>query len=295
MKTTNLKLYWFIISGILFTLLWLTLFVAGLLIDSSYYRAALNYGFAKPVDWMWTILTFTLSNVALLAFLAGLLGGICSKVSITESFTLTEEKLKESNHSSILFENPFISAFRGVFVFVGILSIQYLSSFSDLGTIGSSSAQEKTAKEQSDQLYVKLLETLDDSTSKAIIKDLQLKEEKRLQESSPDSLISEIFCYTDSISCLSDNSSGADLIRIRNWEEKIKSIRRNLKVPSIADIPGMTSYSYFKFAIIVSLLAFIFGYDPRRFTDFLSKLPIPGKNSENKKDSDKEGNKKTEN
>jgi hypothetical protein len=61
-------------------------------------------------------------------------------------------------------------------------------------------------------------------------------------------------------------------------------LRRSLKPPSNVDFSGIgiSSFSYFKFAVIFSFLAFIFGYDHTRFTSFLGKLPFFGNNKNGK-------------
>jgi hypothetical protein len=277
-KPKKYRLYIYIISGILVTLLWIVLFICGLLIDSSYYRAALNYGFADLSDWVWTTITFTLSNVALLAFLAGLLGGICSLTIATEGFTLGKNEIKKKIEgkeiSPMQIENPFLSSFRGVFVFVGILTLQYVSSFSDLGSIGRSVEQGKIAAEKDmDKFYLDLLDTISDSISKENLTALWEKREKEQEKTNNNALLDSIFKYKIELNSLKKDSKDYATMR-KLYKEKIDKLRRNITVPAIADIPGMSSYSYFQFAIIVSLMAFVFGYDPRRFAEFISNLPL---------------------
>jgi hypothetical protein len=333
-----------IIGGILILLLWIVLFVSGLLINSSYYRAALNYGYAEWWDWIMTILTFTLSNVPLLAFLAGTLGGICSLVIVTEGFTISVEQLKrqslkretakevvEATENSVvngvevvtkkvkeietenenkrfvnpaLYENPFLSGFRGVFVFVGILTLQYVSSFTDLTSI-EKKAEEEIAK-KSQPLFVIEGDSLFLADTALHSKYSKLPKLLKEAEPNPDTLVSQVFDYRYRISELKrknkrgrgttmpsnvyinkssyakiygdENGPNGDLVtldpdsKIAKYKEEIKRLRRKITPPSIAEIPGMTSFSYFKFAVIVSFMAFIFGYDPRRFTDFISKF-----------------------
>jgi len=286
-KKSNWKLAGYISFGIVVTLLWIVLFICGLLIDSSYYRAALNFGFADLSDWLRTIVTFTLSNVALLAFLAGLLGGICSLTSATEGFTLSKEEIKEKIKEGIIspmqIENPFLSSFRGVFVFVGILTLQYVSSFSDLGSIGRTIEQGKvTSEKDMNSFYLDLLDTISDSQSKENLKALWEKNEKESKVTDNNSLLDSIYLYKEKIDSLR-RASKADYFAIKSYKDKIKKLRRKIAVPAIADIPGMSSYSYFQFAIIVSLMAFVFGYDPRRFLVFISNLPLPQPDKRNRK------------
>jgi len=309
MKNHTIKSFWFAIYGVMASITWLTLLVAGLLVDSSYYRAAINYGFAKTNDWIATILTFTISNVAILAFFAGMLGGVTSKLRATEGFTLSKGELEDKKVSKIEIENPFISAFRGMFVFVGILFMQYISSYSDLGNINKNNEQTETSTETNrNQLYLKLTEQIKDL---AVLEDIKrvLKSEEPSINKKDSSFVSQIFLLKDSLQSLKtlkqQNLSKKDNTKpdvkneeielfdnkIRSLDNKIHSLRRSLKVPSNVDFSGIgiTSFSYFKFAIIVSFLAFIFGYEPYRFTEFLGRIFKNGNrngnenNSENKR------------
>jgi hypothetical protein len=295
----NLKTSLFIFYGVIASAFWLTLFVTGLFVDSSYYRVALNYNFAGLSDWLWVILSFTLTNVSLLAFFAGLLGGICSKVLTSEGFTLSPTELKNKKVSYILYENPFISAFRGLFVFVAILSIQYLSSFSDLGSISNKEEQvQAEIKVDFDNSLVRLAESTTDSATLQEIK--KIKNEKLLisPQNETDSLLFSIFQLKDSIELLNTIYTDGEKITndsLKHEKQKlnlrIRSLRRSLKAPATADFSniGFSSFSYFKFAVIVSLLAFIFGYEPRKFANFLSKIKIlsPDDKNPNKDGSEK--------
>lgn len=273
----------YIASGILVMAFWVILFIAGLLIDSSYYRVALNFGFWEWRDWFWAIMSFTVSNVAILAFLAGLLGGICSKVIATEGFTLTKAELTAKKVSYILYENPFISAFRGVFMFLAILSVQYLSSFSDLGSINNIAPQTQSKEELRDkQAYIALLNEVKDSTSRVKIQQVWDEQEKKAKEMDVDSLVHNVVLLKDSLAGLpkTENLTIADLQKKNEWTERMRSLRKAIKVPPLVDIPGISSSSYFKFAVLVSLLAFVCGYDPNRFNSILSRIPVFGEKKE---------------
>lgn len=280
-----IKKFLFIITGITASLLWITLFVAGLLVDSSYYRAAVNFHYATIADWFLVITTFTLSNVCLLAFLAGLIGGICSKLIATKGFTLNPGKIPERDYLKI--ENPFISAMRGIFVFVAILSMQYLSSFSDLGSISQGTGQnQEIAKIYDENLYFELSQQIKDTADlKRVIK--WMKREADDMEKGTDSLVNEIIMLKDSMTNL-QKLSVSDKIKIQKLKQKIKTLRRSVKVPANVDFSsiGISSFAYFKFAVIVSFLAFVFGYNPSRFTDFISKFlgQSGGKNDQDKKE-----------
>lgn len=279
-----LKHLWYIISGSAVTAIWLALFVAGLMVNSAYYRTAVNYGFADLKDWICVILTFTVSNVAILAFFSGLLGGIISKLRATEGFTIDEKlaAMKKSGRDdkSIQVENPFISAVRGMFVFIAILFMQYISSFNDLGSIGrNGSQQQQEVNVDYDQLYKKLAEPL--NTDTLLRKEMQrvLKEAVASDAASrtDDAIVKEIFLLKEDLKQKRKlkGNEGADS-EIRIIESELKSLRRTLKPPPDADFSqiGISSFSYFKFAVIVSFLAFIFGYDASRFAAFLGRMPF---------------------
>jgi hypothetical protein len=315
---SRMKANWFIFSGIICSLLWITLFVAGLLVDSSYYRAAISYNFADWRDWTWVIVSFTISNVLLLSFLSGLIGGISSKFINLEGFTIKPKEFKKKflnqnenkNKNSgnienvdqienknkngenignvyLLIENPFISAFRGIFIFIAILSVQYLSSFNDLGSISKTTEQTQANAENSrEKMYIKLAEQIKDTV--AFNKVIAWMDKELVSRSiNKDSLyVSQIVLLKDRVHFLSEYSIKNEknyekkmdlIIQKMKLEQEIRSLRRNLKVPSNVDfsVIGISSFSYFKFAIIVSFFAFIFGYDPSLFAGFLSRLPLP--------------------
>ena len=280
----------YIAFGILTMASWLMLFLVGLFVDSSYYRVAITCNFAGWFDWVAALFSFFVSNVAILAFLSGLLGGICSKIISTKGFTLSPEQLKAENVNYILYENPFLSGFRGVFMFMGILSIQYLSSFTELGSLAETKSETKATELWDTQVYRSLLEQVKDTNSLNIIKkEWAIAEQKQLMLNN-DAQINEVRLYNDSlknniIPILNPNETFDQ--RKQKWKEKMQSIRNKIKVPPAVDIPGISSASYFKFAVIVSLLAFICGYDPSRFNSFINSLPALG----NKKE--KDGNKTT--
>lgn len=277
---TDSKILWlitlFAVSGIIVAIIWLCLFVAGLLVDSSFYRAAISYGFAGLSDWVLAILTFTFSNVILLAFMSGLLGGITSKMLYTRGFKISRYGFRKTNEYRV--ENPFISAFRGMFVFVAILFMQYVSTFSDLGAIN------KIPQEQDSQMtisYEKLYSTLVENEKDTVIINIMRKEIDEMMAQTttaePDtSLINRIIrLKTELRKIKMTNAPGERLINQKNdIETSIRTMRRTLKVPPNSDFSGigLSSFSYFKFAVIVSFLAFAFGYDPSLFADFFSKI-----------------------
>ena len=296
------RLFLYVIGGSITVILWIILFVSGLLINSSYYRAALNYDYATLHDWFMTIVTFTLSNVPLLAFLAGILGGICSYVSVSENCSLTKKDLKylyekqkekrndpnkptnkqdndiEKDYSPVLYESPFVSGFRGVIVFLGILALQYISSFAELGAIEGDAAKTSADAGKGTQMGKEITKVKLGPADLDIMSYIKNRENCWMRIDDSDTLVNYLFYFQDRIAMLPADSitykydSSTMSEKRKEYEANIKLIRRKIKVPSVAEIPGMSSKSYFKFAIIVSFLAFIFGFNPKRFTDFLSKF-----------------------
>jgi len=260
-------------AGLITAILWISLFVAGLMVNSEYYRTAVSHGYAGFSDWIMVILTFTLSNVILLAFLAGLLGGISSTLSATENFTLSREEIQKRISDNKLdaqkVENPLISAFRGIFVFVAILSLQYLSSFNDMGAISKNSEQseEKTMKKL-EELYKSLNTNSIDSASLNSIKIAIQQESPEFMQSKNEELISHILLLKDS---LATDTISANLKKMKH---DLFMLRRNVKIPKDVDFSGMgfSSIGYFKFAVIVSFLSFIFGYNPKMFSSFIDGI-----------------------
>lgn len=277
MRNPELKKYGALVLGFIAIVLWITVFTAGININSSYYRAAVSYNYANWKDWLMTIVSFTLTNVILLAFLSGFLGGISSKVITTEGFTLSKQELKKQKHDNVLFENPIISAFRGVFLFIALLTFQYVSSFSDLSSIDKGS---ETASKQKDLngIYYSMLDSVTDSASKKKLQGMLQKQQEQFRRTNNDTIVLNIRLLMDSIQKFpNDRKMGV-------WEEKVRGLRTEVQLPDLADIPGLSSSSYFRFAVIVSLLAFICGYDPNRFNSFLKMIPVLSKTEKNNQD-----------
>lgn len=275
-KPTNnpkLKELLFVLLGFIVLLIWILLFVVGLFVDSSYYRIAINYGFYDFKDIVMATLSFTVTNVALLAFLAALLGDICSLIIYSEGFTLTKKELKDKGVSNILYENPFLSAFRGVFLFLAILSIQYVSSFSDMSLLGSKEAENKQMESvKENKFYTEIIKTIKDTAVISTIQKIIIKEQQTEKKNDNDFLIENVIKYKDSLVILKKQNN-VDL-KIELYNNKIKTAIRKMTREKKDDLPGISTASYFKFAVIVSLLSFLCGYDPNKFNNFLSNVPF---------------------
>lgn len=268
------RIYLYIISGVFVLAIWIFIFIIGLSVNSNFYRVAIVYNFYDWQDWVWTILSFTFSNVIILAFLSGLLGGITSKSIIIERLKLDNEKQNEIDKNSALNENPIISGFRGVFVFLAILSFQFLSSFTDLSELKNvNQTTHVKEKEHDNQLKVKILKAVNDSATKnSLIKIMKNDERSENEKDNLDSLIMMCLILKDSIANFHKDEESLEKKQL--LQAKLNMIRRNIPLPLLSEVPGLSSVSYFHFAVLVSFLSFIFGYDPSLFKSFLSKIPI---------------------
>jgi len=260
--------YLYIIMGIVISLLWIALFMIGLLVDSDYYRVAINYRFADCKDLLYTFISFTLSNVALLAFLSGLLGGITSRLIYSHGFRMSRDEILSNNVHPSLIENPAISGIRGIIIFIGLLSIQYASSFSDF-------SQNKSESQPS------LNEIASINQKGEIIRNEEIS--NGINNNIP---FAELGKLTNEFNIIQVKKLKYDLLHAKTdyskfyIENEIEKYRRKIKPPADTDFGSITLQSYFKFAIIASLLSFIMGYDPRKFNSFLKQLPGAGAKEE---------------
>lgn len=268
------RIYLYIISGVFVLAIWIFIFIIGLSVNSNFYRVAIVYNFYVWQDWVWTILSFTFSNVIILAFLSGLLGGITSKSIIIERLKLDNEKQNEIDKNSALNENPIISGFRGVFVFLAILSFQFLSSFTDLSELKNVNQTTHVKEKEHDiQLKVEILKAVNDSATKASLIKIMINDEiSENEKDNLDSLIMMCLILKDSIADFDKDEESLEKKQL--LQAKLNMIRRNIPLPLLSEVPGLSSVSYFHFAVLVSFLSFIFGYDPYLFKSFLSKIPI---------------------
>ncbi len=264
----NKNTFWTLFVGVIVLILWVLLFTIGTNVDSKYYRAGISFHYGGLSDWIMTVISFTLTNVILLSFFSGFLGGACSKVIITEGFTVSEKELKKRGHDSVLYENPMISAFRGIFLFIGILTLQYVSSFSDLSSVNTN-IETKKQKDISAS-YQAILDSVKDSASRDKIIAVMGKEQNLVNDSTA-FFVSKILELKDNL-CHSPKNENTNKLKLQ-----IIELRKKVQLPDNADIPGLSSSSYFRFAVIVSLLAFICGYDPKRFNVILGMIPILSK------------------
>lgn len=124
------------IAGIALFLSWLLLFIMGMSLNSSQYTDCLTRP-DSSVDWYFLIiygLLFTPTNCAILASLAGVLGGIASKLAAYNKFRhappdLTQKDSDDAYNYMYMTENPLVSMLRGFTTYLIFIAGSYLTTF----------------------------------------------------------------------------------------------------------------------------------------------------------------------
>lgn len=111
-----------LVMGVTCVVIWILLFGAGLMIPSESYRKSLEQSFTLYNFFMAGLL-YTYTNVVTLTCLAGLLGGICSRITFRDYEDATGEGNSQSAKMvsvSMAYrtENPLASMFRSFVVFL---------------------------------------------------------------------------------------------------------------------------------------------------------------------------------
>lgn len=109
---------------------WVVLFSLGLMINSTVYRDALVKKISAADFFMATI-TYTPTNIALLAIFAAFAGGCASHVAIAEMMkkyghTQQLSLLEPTDSNMYMSENPFNSMLRGLVVYFAFLAGVYV-------------------------------------------------------------------------------------------------------------------------------------------------------------------------
>ena len=111
-----------LVMGVICVVIWILLFGAGLMIPSEIYRKGLEQSFTLYNFFMAGLL-YTYTNVVMLTCLAGLLGGLSSRITFRDYEDATgEENNKSTKPVSVSMayrkENPLASMFRSFVVFL---------------------------------------------------------------------------------------------------------------------------------------------------------------------------------
>jgi hypothetical protein len=135
-----------LVMGVICVVVWVLLFGAGLMIPSESYRKSLEQSFSLYNFFMAGLL-YTYTNVVTLTCLAGLLGGICSRITFRDY----EGSPGEGNNQSAKMisvslayrtENPLASMFRSFVVF-----LIYIAGIA-IGAPGGTEVFSKTGPDQ---------------------------------------------------------------------------------------------------------------------------------------------------
>lgn len=128
----------FVVLGIAALLAWITLFSAGILMNSQPYRDALGAGAINVTNLVNAILIYTPTNIALLCILAALTGGCASRIQSLNGIQSRIEQAKASGdmeraerleiRRDFHFESPFQAMLRGFLVFIASVSGMLLIS-----------------------------------------------------------------------------------------------------------------------------------------------------------------------
>lgn len=121
--------------GFLLFLIWLLLFIFGMSVKSSAYQTIIIQH--QSLDFMNLLLyavTFTPTNTAALASLAGILGGFASNLAADNQYRQlrpTALNLKPAELASYLYmtENPLVSMLRGFITYLIFIAGSYLTNF----------------------------------------------------------------------------------------------------------------------------------------------------------------------
>lgn len=121
--------------GILLFVGWLLLFIFGMSLNSKDYRNLIFHD--KYIDFSYLILyaaTFTPTNTALLASLAGVLGGFASNLAADNQLqflrpTIFDPKSEDFESYMYMTENPLVSMLRGFITYLIFIAGSYLTNF----------------------------------------------------------------------------------------------------------------------------------------------------------------------
>lgn len=200
---------------------WFMLLTVGITINSTEYLDALGEEGVNPYAFIMVMVSYTPTNVALMAVLAGLSGGLTSKLAAKNYFHHVDvEKLDPTSPDFQRFiymtENPIVSALRGFMVYMIFIvgaNLSITSNNDSVTNIFNISRKVKEVEQRAEQ---------------------QAKEKPAAPAASAE--------------------------------------KADPKNNTESEAPPL----YYRFALTVSLLAFLVGFDPSRLGGWINSVPIVG-------------------
>ncbi len=200
---------------------WFTLLTAGITVNSAYYLDAVEAKGGNLSDLIMVMISYTPTNVALMAVWAGLSGGLTSNLAAKNYFQhVDREKLDPSSPDFqryiYMTESPIVSALRGFMVYMIFIVGANLSLTSNNDSVTNIFNMSRKAQ----------------------------KIEQRAEQRKKEKLA----------------------------EATVSAEKTDTKYDAESEAPPL----YYRFALTISLLAFLVGFDPSRLGSWINSVPIVG-------------------
>ncbi len=200
---------------------WFTLLTVGITVNSAYYLDAIEAKGGNLTDLMMVMISYTPTNVALMAVWAGLSGGLTSNLAAKNYFQhVDEEKLDPTSPDFQRFiymtESPVVSALRGFMVYMIFIVGANLSLTSNNDSVTNIFNMSRKAQK------------------------IEQRAEQRKKEQPASAAVS--------------------------------AEKADTKYDVASEAPPL----YYRFALTVSLLAFMVGFDPSRLGSWINSVPVVG-------------------
>ncbi len=216
---TSRRYTYFKVLAVLSFAVWFTLLTIGITVNSANYLDAIGNEQGAIGDFLMVMLSYTPTNVALMAVWAGLSGGLTSNLAAENYFRhVDRQKLDPASPDFqrliYMTESPIVSALRGFMVYMIFIVGANLSLTSNNDSVTN----------------------IFNMASKVA----QKKERAEARQA----------------------AAGTDKIALpENKEEQVENTAPPL---------------YYRFALTISLLAFLVGFDPSRLGSWINSVPIVG-------------------
>lgn len=209
------------VLAVLSFVVWFILLTVGITVNSAYYLDALEAEGGNLADFVMVMISYTPTNVALMAVWAGLSGGLTSNLAAKNYFRhVDQEKLDPGSPDFQRFiymtESPIVSALRGFMVYMIFIVGANLSLTSNNDSVTNIFNMSRKAQ----------------------------KVEQRAEQQEKEKPVAP--------------AANAEKADTKNDAE--------------SEAPPL----YYRFALTVSLLAFLVGFDPSRLGGWINSVPIVG-------------------